>query len=411
MIRLRSRSVITPMLLATACTHGKPTAMNQAFAAGGSDSTEVRAVRQLWGSYLESKQGRFAEAATIPSPLWSAAEQHRWPLYDLAASYIPDGAVVRVLGIRSTGVAHDYEIVSEFRASGPASEVAGSTVRTTVYATLENGHWVLANALPRKTAEWSRATVARIKYVVEPGIVFDRTKATRAAAFVDSLADALEVPRLDSLEYYVASSVDAALNALGVTYAARYGSHGGFAKPVNRQLFSGDPTLGENYRHELTHLVVLPLLQNSSTTILASEGFATWLGGTEGTDFRGSVSSLAQHLAAHPSETLDSVMDSPSTPQAARYSAGAVLCEMLFETGGTATVKQFLQTGPSDVRVVLERLLGRPWATIAEEWRRAVNRLASRRAPATALPRVRDRRTETPLVRGATAARADSRAS
>jgi hypothetical protein len=45
---------------------------------------------------------------------------------------------------------------------------------------------------------------------------------------------------------------------------------------------------------------------------------------------------------------------------------------MLVETGGTAADKQFLQTGSSDVRSVLERLLGRSWATIAEEWRSRV---------------------------------------
>jgi hypothetical protein len=46
-------------------------------------------------------------------------------------------------------------------------------VRTTVYATLEDGHWVLASALPRKPARWSQTTVARIRYVVEAGLVFD----------------------------------------------------------------------------------------------------------------------------------------------------------------------------------------------------------------------------------------------
>ncbi len=142
MRRRHGRFVVTAMLLATACTHNRPTTFNHASGTGGSDSIEVRAVRQLWKSYVDSKQGRFAGNASTPSPLWSSTEQHRWRLYDLAASYIPDGAAVRVLDIRSTGVTHEYEIVSEFQASGLASEVAGSTVRTFVYATLENGRWV-----------------------------------------------------------------------------------------------------------------------------------------------------------------------------------------------------------------------------------------------------------------------------
>ena len=80
----------------------------------------------------------------------------------------------------------------------------------TLYAALENGQWVLANALPRKTA--------------------------------------LGVPRVATLDYYVTSSADAALNILGAEVPEKYGPHGGFSKPVNHQLFSGIPTLGEDYR-------------------------------------------------------------------------------------------------------------------------------------------------------------------
>ena len=200
----------------------------------------------------------------------------------------------------------------------------------------------------------------------------------RAAAFVDSLAAALGVPRVDSVDYYVASSVDAAMAALGVASSIRYGAKGGFAKPVNYQVFSGIPRLGENYRHELTHIVVLPLLEHSRTTILASEGLAAWLGGTEGADFRGSVGALAQYLAAHPSVTLDSVLDSPSIPQAVRYTTGAVLCDMVFDAGGTAEIKQFLETDQTAIRDVLDVLLREPWPTITDEWRTAVDRLADR---------------------------------
>ena len=66
-------------------------------------------------------------------------------------------------------------------------------------------------------------------------------------------------------------------------------------------------------------------------------------------------------------------------PQAQSYPAGAVLCAMLYEHGGTAALKSFLLAGPTytDLRAVLQQLLGRPWAQIVTDWRATVSRLAA----------------------------------
>ncbi len=345
-------------------------------------AVSVAAISRLWAAYLSSKGGRFAANAGTPSALWLAAEQARWSMYDLAGFYLPDDAVPSVLRIRpvSPGARDAFEIVTRFLLPGARSADSGSSpaFTTTVDAVRDHGEWLLGNALPRKTARWRRETVGPITYVVQPSLAFDRARARRAAAFVDSLAGAFGLSRLVSLDYYVTSSVDTALSILGIEASETYGTHGGFSKPVNHQLFSGDPALGENYRHELTHVTLLPLVQRSGTTLLASEGVATWLGGTEGTDFHGAVRNLARYLAAHPRVTLDSLVDTREVPQSVTYSAGAVLCEMLSEAGGVAAIKSFLiGGGASDVRVVLVRLLGRPWPAIVADWRTAVDRLGS----------------------------------
>jgi hypothetical protein len=49
-------------------------------------------VRRVWDEYLASKKGQFARYAGEPSPLWDAAEQKRWPMFDLAGFYLADGA-------------------------------------------------------------------------------------------------------------------------------------------------------------------------------------------------------------------------------------------------------------------------------------------------------------------------------
>ena len=349
----------------------------------GSSQDEIASIRQLWTDYVASKHGRFASNAGTPSRLWLASEQALWPMYDLAGFYVPEDAVLESVTIHPTtaGGARAYEIVSRFSGAGakPTSTRSSTVLTMTVYSVRHEGRWVLANALPHKTAPWRREQVGQITFFVEPGMTFNRQKALRAAAFVDSLATAFAIPPIGRLDYYVTSSVDAALSILGVEFPVKYGPTGGFSKPVNRQLFSGIPSLGEEYRHELTHVVLRPLLNGANMTILASEGLATWLGGTEGVDFRGSVRNLAKYLAAHPEASLDSIMDAASIPQSVRYSGGAVLCAMLFDAGRTEAIKGFLSAGPgsSQLRAFLVRTLGKTWAAISADWRTTVVRIAS----------------------------------
>jgi hypothetical protein len=249
----------------------------------------------------------------------------------------------------------------------------------TVFARREGGRWVLGNALPFLTATWVRQTRGSISYFVAPQLTFDADKAFRATTFVDSLAAAFGVAAPAHIEYYVTESVDQALRILGVEVPERFGAAGGFSKPVNGQVFSGIPQLGENYRHELAHVVLLPVLRGAETSLLASEGVPTWLGGTAGRDFRASVRHLESVMRTQPHLTLDAIVDSAGVASEIRNTAGGVLAEMLDEAGGAEAVREFLRAGgrPPTIRAALERLLQRPWSAIVADWRSSVGRLAA----------------------------------
>lgn len=152
---------------------------------------------------------------------------------------------------------------------------------------------------------------------------------------------------------------------------------------MNRQIFAAVPAWGEEYRHELAHLVLRPLFRGSTMTIVASEGIATWLGGTAGMNPRQAIQTLREYLSQHPHLTLDSALAPRGLPQNETYAAGAVLCDMLYRQGGVAALKQFLISGPrpQQLRSALESLLQRPWADILVDWRAAVDRLAGAVAP------------------------------
>jgi hypothetical protein len=339
-----------------------------------------RAVREVWDQYLRSKQGRFASNAGTPSPLWSAAEQGQWPMYDLAGFYLPDHAVPEVLTVTPVNAAVDsaYRIMTRFWPAGVVTRDSSTTpaLTVTVYARREGSRWILANALPYLTSTWARESRGRIDYRIAPALRFDPTKADRAAAFVDSLATAFGVPAPPRIDYYVAETVDQAMEILGAFEHRRHGPNGGFAKPVNSQVFSGNPALGEDYRHELAHVLLLSIIRDGNTSLLASEGVPTLFGGTDGRDFQGSVRHLDSLLRLQPKLDLHVIVHDMSVSSVIRNAAGAVLADMVNEAGGAAAVREYLHTPTHAIPDTLERLLQRPWDDIVADWRRRVEQIA-----------------------------------
>lgn len=364
-------SWLPPLLVAVAV---------HACASAPSRASEL-AVRRIWEEYLASKKGQFARFAGEPSDLWDASEQQQWPMYDLAGFYLVDGAIPEVLSVTPVNARADtaYQIVTRFWPEGTTSRDSSSRpeLTMTVYARREQGRWVLANALPYKTSSWTRASRGRITFRVAPTLQFNATRAERSAAFVDSLAAAFNVAPPPRLDYYVTESVDQALEVLGVVVPQRFGAAGGFAKPVNFQVFSGIPALGEEYRHEIAHVVLLPVIRGSGTSLLASEGVPTWFGGTADRDYKSTVRYMDSLLTARPEVTLDTIVDDTSIPSEIRNAAGAVLAEMVHEAGGVAAVREYLRTPGRGMREALVRLLARPWPEVVAAWRDRVDRIAA----------------------------------
>jgi uncharacterized protein (UPF0147 family) len=339
------------------------------------------AVRRTWDAYLAAKKGALAQRAGDPSPLWDPDEQRRWPMYDLAGFYVADGAIPEVLSVTPVNARVDtaYRIVTRFSPKDNVERASGSepVLTLTVYAHRAGNRWLLANALPYATAGWQRATLGRITFHTAPALTFNAVRAARAVAFVDSLAAAFNVAAPPRLDYYTTESVDQALSIIGVTSARQYGAAGGFAKPVNFQVFSGIPALGEEYRHEIAHVVLLPIVRGGSTTLLASEGVPTWFGGTAGRDYQSAVRHMDSLLTARPAVTLDSVLNDMRVPSEIRNAAGAVLAAMLHEVGGTQALREYLQTPSSGMRAFLERRLARPWPAVVESWKQRVRVIAA----------------------------------
>ena len=331
---------------------------------GGADV--VREILRRWSEYLQSNPG-----AQQPTKLWSAAEQERWPQYDLTAGMAYQGMPATVLEISpaAAGMGDRYVVKTLFGTVVGEAKETKPIALTRVYVVREHGQWVFSNVLPYITREWRREVVGPITYVLEPGYPFDAARARRAVAFADSLAAAYGVPQLTRLSYYLTSSPEQVHRIMGIDWTVA-GIGYGYASQWNRLIFSGAPAAGEDYRHELAHFVLAPLTGAGRTHPLVNEGLATWLGGSMGRDFPTLMREYATYLRQHPEVTLDAVLEADGPDRGIRP-AGAVLALMVFERGGVTAIKQLLGSGRStdELRTALMGLLGAGWPEIGVRWR------------------------------------------
>ena len=332
----------------------------------------VPEITRNWITYLRADSaGRAA--------LWSPSERKRWPQFDIAGAMSDPGfvapATITMIQPSPDG-ARDSYVIKTLYAVADSSKAVRALFVERVYAAREGGRWVFANALPRLTRDWPHYRVGNGTFIVQPGRRFDRAKAAHTVAFADSLADAYSVPRLPDFTYYVTNSEDDMYRAAGVDPMFGAQAAAGRALPIDRLIMSGSTEQGEGYTHELVHAVFAPLM-SIRTSSFASEGVASWLGGSLGADFPTMMHNYAAYLRAHPTITLDSVFAGSGNVDRGQRPAAAMLFEMAHVKGGVQAVKA-LATAPTrtlaDIRTAATTVLGVAWPSIEQQWRDSIMR-------------------------------------
>jgi len=331
--------------------------------------SSVPEIYRAWREYLLNEPGRLT-----PNPRWSAEEQREWRSYDLTSGVAYQRASATVVDIRPVqDDDRNHFIVKTLfsRVQGDDQDVRPIAL-TRVYAFQEQGEWVFGGALPRLTGDWAHYEVPPFEFFVQPGREFDRSRAERAVAFADSLSLLFDLPRLQRLSYYVADSPEEVHRIMGVDWTIG-GLGYGYAVSGNNMILSGDPTFGEENRHEITHMVLVPLVSEGLTHSLISEGMATWLGGSMGRTFREVLAEYADYLTAYPDITVDTILE-PGNPDKGWSPTGAILVDLVHDRGGTTSVQELLRAGRTDedLRVALTRLLGVSWEEVVQLWRERV---------------------------------------
>jgi hypothetical protein len=335
------------------------------------NASPAREILELWKHYLTEPSD------SLRATLWSAPERGTDEGYDLIAAYVYQGFT-------------RYTVVDLGPAAGPretyvirtlVSAVEDSTLNVRplalyrVYATIEDGRWVLANALPRSTQAWERDTVGRITFIYPKGQQFDPRRAHATSAFADSLAKAFDLPQPDPMTYYFTDDLATTLRALGLEFFPLGGDPvGGRSNTFKRHVYVGSATNGEYYLHEVAHIVLASEVSSKMHRLVA-EGLMTWTGGSAGLSYYELLPALAQYLSEHPDLSLQSVLKDPPKRRGTLdvgYSGVAVLCKMVFDGAGLPGLRALLSAGrdPDTIVGIAADTLGVDAAELNKRWRK-----------------------------------------
>lgn len=335
------------------------------------DASPEKEILALYRHYLTEPSD------SLRATLWSASEQAKGPYYDLLAPYVYQGFThftVVELGPAAT-VPQTYVIRTLVSAVDDSTLDVRPLALYRVYAMREEGHWVLANALPRMTSNWLRVTIDPLTYVFPASHEFNRPRARATAAFVDSLARAFELPEPEPITYYFTDELAETLRALGLEFFPLGGDPvGGRSNVSERQVYVGCSFNGEGYRHELCHILLAPEISQRPHRLVA-EGLMTWTGGSAGRDFEDLLPGLTRYLTDHPELSLQGLLEAPPLRRQGLdvgYAGLAVLCKLVFEREGLSGLRALLASGKDPERIVttVAHRLGVSPSELNELWRR-----------------------------------------
>src|SRR5256712_11723684 len=215
-----------------------------------------REIFRLWQGYLADRPD-----SSHPSAYWSAVEQAEFPEYDLLRGYVHQGypAWTVVQLAPSPGMDSTYLIRTLVARAYDSTSVVKPLALFRVYAVREQGRWMLANALPRLTKDWNRATIGSVTFVYPGSHRFDRSRAEGSARFVDSIAAAFDVSAPRGIRYYVAANLDEMFWMMGLDFfPSGSDTAGGRSNAIDRLVFSGSASVGERVAPGLPPLRFVP---------------------------------------------------------------------------------------------------------------------------------------------------------
>jgi hypothetical protein len=240
-------------------------------------------IAQLYKNYLESSPDSIYD-----NPYWNSAEKKEYHDFDFSRGVImnkefPASALFKVYTcyvLKIDKKNDNYYIQSMLFSENPDSLFARFNPAAIMkyYVVKEGSEYKLANSLKYETADWEQKDWKYVSYRFNKNKFYSDSLARLSDLFCDSIMTRFNFPAPKRIHYYVVDGIHEVAFLLG------YDHHTfGFAqgRSLNNMIISGNGTV--YHPHELVHQLIP---QNPKRYHLLEEGFATWLGGSMGNDYK-----------------------------------------------------------------------------------------------------------------------------
>ncbi len=316
---------------------------------------------QVWKQYVNQNEGR--------DTFWHETDIRKFKGVDLLKSAVGFGGHLykfrfsyNVLSI--SGVENDFLIKTALYSvvnDSLVSDQLNLFAIVNVMAIKTGNTYKLSNYLNYTTANWKEEQIGNIVYHYPYTHHFDRQKAIKANAFIDTLQDWFGFTA-GTLHYYIPLNCTEGYRMVGFDYYQGEGKEPnlcGYFDDENNIIYSNS-TAGELYRHELIHTVNRSF-PNANAYLLA--GLSAYIddAGSMGKSEKEHIRIFQKYMETHPTD-LNKFTEIRNVAESTVgvYIFRAVICNALLKKGGLPLLKEALnQDTESDERLIayLQRTL------------------------------------------------------
>lgn len=314
------------------------------------NNKDLMEVFDVWEAYLANHPDQ-----PNNSPNWNSEEKNTYISYDLLHSqgFLNPGLYAFqtnnvVLYIKQI---EDYYIIySQFY--WLTDELMNPLAITKVVAKKdESDKFKLHNWLPFYTNNWKSTPLEHLNYIYPTSFQLNMEEANQANTFVNRLNEYFDIePK--KIDYYLFEDCDHLFQSTGFEYVISMGSSPNrcaFFDEINHIVYTTKGA-GFFHKHELIHLIntkypkAHPLLLSGLSVYSDSENSSM------GKSFMYHIKKLNQRFISNPNIKLTdwnslSSEDSITEPF---YFLGAIICDLILETGGLDLLKKALYSIQSD---------------------------------------------------------------
>jgi len=316
---------------------------------------EVKKVKTVFENYINSRPD-----SIYSNPNWCESEKDTKSHFDiLYGEFQPSlymGFPIHVLSI----VKIDSQFILKVMFLKCSNEgVPFVLCIVNYYVVKEGNYYKLSNALYHNRKKWQKTKIGLITFYYPFYHKFDTLNALKLNEFSKDLCENLNIIAKE-YEYYFADDFVEIQNLKGFDY---WLGMGGNTKPTgiagNGRVFCSG--LNESYLHEPFHI----LTNNSKfkAHLWASEGVATFVGGSRGKSLYWHLCKLNKFLIEHKYINLsDTLLEMKTLDEYTdfRYAIGGIIAKRIFEKQSWQGISRLLSAGYTDQDYfsVIEEILG-----------------------------------------------------